>query len=102
MHPRVGARAGPLEFDVLGKEPGIAVVKASLMSPPTSGVMLMRLAEYENWTSLTAEEPIVVVSFIAACFEGCCQLLSTVGKASSPHRPALKRMGAGLDQWSCV
>jgi len=65
----------------------MAVLISLFRSAPLPGSTLIRLAEYENWTSFMAVLERVDVNLIAACLAGWAQELSIVGNASSPQSP---------------
>src|SRR5712671_8142582 len=62
------------------------LVRSAGSSPPF--VMLIRFADHENWKSLTAFPPIVVVKRATAILLGCAHESLTAGKSCVPQRPA--------------
>src|SRR5438874_3559832 len=64
--------------------------------------MLMRLADHENWKSLTVVLLMVEVRRPTACLLGCCHASLTAGKSCVPHNPAspLAEPWSGLSQAS--
>src|SRR5260370_19161290 len=62
----------------------------------------MRLPDQENWKSLTAVLPMVVVSFPTALLPGWFQESESAGKSLSPHSPAASSAWRELIHESCV